>query len=77
MCACVCVCIRSYQPSFPVGLLDNILYLHRCCKFSLVGQRSSRGNITYDFVFASLHCPACLFHLIWIVLEIGDKWLYS
>ena len=33
-----------------------------------------------SFISSSLllqQCPACLIHLIWMVLEMGNRWLYS
>ena len=77
--------IHFYRPSLPTSPLDYTLYLHRAVvdKFQLVIQHllvCVKGSIRERHMSLSLlfwQCPAYLVSLIWLVLGMGGRWLYS
>ena len=70
-----------YHPSLPVGLLDYIMWPYRAFvdKFQLVVKHLCVHRRTSRLSSSLLlhQYPACLVGLIWMVLEIGGRLLYS
>ena len=75
--------IHPNRPWLVTGFRGCILCPHRddvsLCRSAITG--SCLGvNKRMSFLSSSLHlqqCPVCLVYLIWMVFEMGGKWLYS
>ena len=77
--------IHLYYPLLPAGSLDYILCLYRadvdkvlvdCPTLTCLCERVHRKMLLMSLFLLLQQCPTYLVRLIWMVLEMGGRWLF-